>query len=135
MNALMITPTLIDAFWPAVVEKLQPTIDLFDGYNLEDVYHSLITGDSILWVVVDDHKVMHCAGVCKYIQYPQKKTCLIRMAGGKNPDAWVHLLKDVEDWAIALECKDLEFIGRPGWAKLLPDYEMTARVFKKSLGD
>lgn len=43
--------------------------------------------------------------------------------GGSQARAWRHTLKIIEDYAARIGCDRVEFVGRPGWAALLSDYE------------
>ena len=41
---------------------------------------------------------------------------------GKNRQQWQHLIKVIEDFAEQEECNNMELIARPGWQKILQNY-------------
>lgn len=135
MKPLMVSTEMIAPLWGVVRELLEPAIELFNGYTIGDILAELQMGRAILWIAADDDHQINAAVVVQIVEYPRTRSCLIRCAGGKEVQQWVGLVKDLEEWAAALGCKNIRFVGRDGWSKLLPDYNTPARLYVKQLGD
>lgn len=50
------------------------------------------------------------------------RTAWVLAVGGTGARAWRHTLRLIEAGARARGCTSVEFVGRPGWRRLLPDY-------------
>ncbi|GJE29809.1 hypothetical protein [Methylobacterium organophilum] len=68
-----------------------------------------------------------------------RRSCWILAVGGAQAKAWRHTLRAIEAGAAALGCATVEFVGRSGWRRLLPDYRATPCAvgvhYSKILGD
>ncbi len=53
-------------------------------------------------------------------------SCFVLAVGGAGARAWRHTLWTIEAGAARVGCTRVEFVGRPGWARLLPDYAASA---------
>lgn len=63
------------------------------------------------------------AGVVQVRDYADGvRSCWVLAVGGSGARAWRHTLREIEAGAAGLGCATVEFVGRPGWARLLPDY-------------
>lgn len=81
-------------------------------HKLEDILHSLQTGEMQLWA--NDKACV----VSLVQQYPQKKVCFIFLAGGEL-ESVLKMQPQVTEWAKAQGCELLSMVGRKGWAKAL----------------
>lgn len=70
--------------------------------------------------------------VVEIVDYPQRATCRIWLAGG-DMEELIEAEKNVCDWARELGCDSMEIIGRRGWERQLRDYKPTATVLVKDL--
>ena len=91
-----------------------------------------------MWIVWDKDKNTiqeKYNGVCitEIIQRTLKKVCHIFIMTGKNRQKWQHLVKNIEDFAKDQQCDQLELIARPGWEKILKqfNYKKTHVVLEK----
>ena len=50
------------------------------------------------------------------------RTAWVLAVGGTGARTWRHTLAHIEAGARAHGCGSVEFVGRPGWRRLLPDY-------------
>ena len=132
MKALLVSQKMLKSIWPMVSDILQSAVSLFDGYILEDVLDRLKDGRYLLFVAAED-KTIHAALVLQVIDYPQKKTCHVHLVAGKGVNNWIGLMADIEEFANAMGCEDIEFIGRHGWSKLIPEFDSPARLYRKAL--
>ena len=70
--------------------------------------------------------------VVEIVDYPQRATCRIWLAGG-DMEELIEAEKNVCDWARELGCDSMEIIGRKGWERQLKDYKPTATILVKDL--
>lgn len=70
--------------------------------------------------------------VVEIVDYPQRATCRIWLAGG-DMDELLEAEKQVCEWAKTQGCTSMEIIGRKGWERVLKDYNPTATVLTKDM--
>ena len=58
------------------------------------------------------------------------RSCCILAVGGSGARAWRETLRQIEAGAARSGCARIEFVGRAGWAALLPDYAVDAYFVK-----
>jgi hypothetical protein len=95
--------------------------------DLDFVYKTLQANNFQLWIVWDEDKKTvqeqyNGVVVTEIIQRKLKKSCHIYIMTGKNRQQWQHLIKVIEDFAEQQECNNMELIARPGWQKILQNY-------------
>lgn len=59
------------------------------------------------------------------------RSCCVLAVGGSGARAWRHTLRLIEAGAARVGCSRVEFVGRAGWAALLPDYAVDAYFTKE----
>ena len=60
----------------------------------------------------------------------RRKVLIICWKAGRLHDDWHEMLQAVENWGRSLGCTRVEFRGREGWVKLLPDYKTEVLYYK-----
>ena len=60
--------------------------------------------------------------VTEIIQKKLKKACHIFIMTGRQRQKWTALIKVIEDFAEQNDCDLLELVARPGWQRILKDY-------------
>lgn len=125
----------VDPVWDRVARVLQPAVDRYDGYTMNEVKAMIKSRRWQLWLAVDENNKIHAAGVTTINVYPQKKTCLILYVAGEEMKNWLHLMRDIESWAGQNGCKDLELRGRRGWSRVFADFDETGVICHKQIGD
>ena len=75
--------------------------------------------------------------VTEIIKRELGKVCHIYIMTGRQRHKWQFLVKDIEQFAIDEDCLMMEFIARPGWKRILNnfDYKMTHVVLEKKLNN
>lgn len=116
--------------WKEIAPILKKAVDRSDEYSLHDVLDAILRRDMQLWIAVEDGEIKS-AGVTMLQNYPQKRTCLLLFVAGEHFEKWYHLLEDIKKWADLNGCKDIEFIGRPGWKKYFEETDMVYRIIIK----
>ena len=75
--------------------------------------------------------------VTEIIKRELGKVCHIYIMTGRQRHKWQFLVKDIEQFAIDEDCLMMELITRPGWKRILNnfDYKMTHVVLEKKLNN
>ena len=75
--------------------------------------------------------------VTEIIKRELGKVCHIYIMTGRQRNKWQFLVKDIEQFAIDEDCLMMELIARPGWKRILNnfDYKMTHVVLEKKLNN
>lgn len=122
----------IPAIWPNVLGRVTEACKHSRGkFFPQDILKLLLERDAQLWMVVDGYS--SGVVVTQIVDYPHRKVCWIRICTGYDRDAWLHHLSDIEAWAKAQGCVGMELIARPGWKKVLKDYDCTHIVLEKEI--
>lgn len=58
------------------------------------------------------------------------RSCCVLAVGGRGARDWRGTLALIEAGAVRNGCSRVEFVGRVGWAALLPDYQVDAHYVK-----
>lgn len=127
-------PDLIDGIWPIVSpfitrSFIKNDIPFPQPYLIED----LKSGRRVLWVLVRNQEEIIGAGVTCIHQMLNGKLCKIEHFGGDDMPEWYQLRRVIELYAKAEGCNRVMFEGRPGWRRVLKDYELTAVMLEKRL--
>ena len=75
--------------------------------------------------------------VTEIIKRELGKVCHIYIMTGRQRHKWQFLVKDIEQFAIDEDCLMMELIARPGWKRILNnfDYNMAHVVLEKKLNN
>ena len=139
MELVFIPKDNIDDVWQMVENPIKEALSYSGNHhNSEFVLNTLKKGKFQMWIVWDKDKNTiqeKYNGVCitEIIQRTLKKLCHIFIMTGKNRQKWQHLVKNIEDFAKDQQCDQLELIARPGWEKILKqfNYKKTHVVLEK----
>jgi hypothetical protein len=96
------------------------------SHTLQDVWQA-ITNKQAAFFPLEKSAI-----VVEIVDYPQRATCRIWLAGG-DMEELIEAEKNVCDWARELGCDSMEIIGRKGWERQLKDYKPTATILVKDL--
>ncbi len=96
------------------------------SHTLQDVWQA-ITNKQAAFFPLEKSAI-----VVEIVDYPQRATCRIWLAGG-DMEELIEAEKNVCDWAKELGCDSMEIIGRKGWERQLKDYKPTATILVKDL--
>jgi len=91
-----------------------------------------MSGKLQLWILWDDqaesHNVKYYGVVVTEILHRPLQKCLnIRIMTGRRRHKWQHLISIIEDYAVKNGVTMMELIARPGWERVLKQFE-----YKKS---
>ena len=112
-------------------ERLAHHIDNALAYA-GDTHTSAQVLDAILNGKAQFFSMENSAIVTEIVDYPQKSTCRIWLAGG-DMDELIEAEKQICQWAKEQGCSGMEIIGRKGWERQLKDYSPASIVLTKEL--
>jgi len=81
-----------------------------------------LAGEAQLIAVLDDDTPV-AAGVTQVREYASGRSCWVLSMGGHRVTEWAGTLNQIEAGAAAMGCRTVEFVGRRGWARILPTYD------------
>lgn len=124
---------LVDEVWddvrPWISEACKTSRGKFDE---NDIRIGLLERDDQLWIW--NTPTAFAVSVSRLSNYPKQRVCQLRIVTGRNRDEWYRAsLETIEAWAKANGCHAMELCARPGWSRLLRDYEMTHVYLEKQL--
>lgn len=85
------------------------------SYTFDDIT-SMILRQELTFYKHDD-----CFALCQIVHFPQYRNFHFMIVGG-NLRSIIGLKSHYESIAKALDCKNLSFSGRPGWARALKNH-------------
>lgn len=126
--------SVIGHFWAAAEPLISAALIYARGrWTLDSVKADLDSGDKRLWLVFRGRDVV-AACVTANTDFPAARVCTILACGGTDADTWVaQVLQGIEAAAISEGCTQVEIIGRPGWHRKCPNYELAGVWLVKEL--
>ena len=122
----------VPKLWRLVWPVLERAVSRQDEFTEQDVYEDLCNKKSQLWLAVEGSRLLG-VGVTQIAVYPRKRVCLLLYVAGEGWARWRHLLDGICDWARSQGCAELEFSGRRGWLRKLPDWQFKHVTMSKRL--
>lgn len=123
---------IVPAIWRDAEPLIRQALRHSDGrYGTTDIRQCLLNGEMHLWLVMEG--AIKATVITQTLQFPRKKIGLIFLTAGNDMAGWIHLLKDIERCMKAQGCAAVELYGRPGWQKVLPDYQRDKIVLRKEI--
>lgn len=121
--------------WPLVADHLAAAVVRTRKIELEEIKERCQSGEFQLWVIwVSRTKEALGAVVCDIQGYwnGRREARIICMGGVEMP-RWRDRIDVIKDWARAEGCDALEIVGRRGWEKIYPDFELIETVISLEL--
>ena len=126
MELIKINSNAIEVTWSYVKDLVQKPIDRTLGeQNLEDVYNSLIHGQTILWIAVNKEEGIMGVMITQIVYHPQYKLLLLSLVGAKPHTINKWFLKSWEkdspllQYARENNCKRIERYATDRWLKII----------------
>jgi ribosomal protein L5 len=106
---------------------VSPYVDSFveranGRFDSEDVFERIKEGFWSLWIVHEKFEI-RAVLMTQIIKYPKLKELQIIMCVGENHKDWYHLVNKMKDFARSSGCKKIVAITRPGWEKVMKEFE------------
>lgn len=119
----------LDEHWNAVSPLLAKAIAKQSGMTLESVHADVKRGKFHLWSFPGK-----AALVTEIQQFPAERICMIVLCGGDGLSEWmIEADATLTRYAKAMGCVAMMIVGREGWSRVLPAYEIQDVVMRKSL--
>ena len=129
-DLLPIPSNEVARMWPFAEQDIDRAIEVAGNrYEKVEIRRDLESGNRQLWLIAWKDKIIG-AVVTKIFKIG---ICQIELCGGHGILKCLHHLKEIEQFARDNGCEETEIIGRLGWQKLLPDYELKAVILRKKL--
>ncbi len=98
-----------------------------------DLLGEIASGAKQLWLAISDSHAIVGAIITALYALADGKVCRMHHCGGDHMESWLHLRAKIEEYAKAEGCVRVMLEGRPGWARKLDDYRVTAVIMEKRI--
>jgi type II secretory pathway component PulJ len=128
MKLVNIPSSNLDDVWSLVKKDISEALSYSGNQtDAQFVYDCIKENKMQLWVVWDKDKPTtlekyYGVVVTEVVQRKLKRSCQIFIMTGKHRQKWQHLISVLEDFAEEQECQQMELFARPGWQKILQNY-------------
>lgn len=123
-----VDPERVKEFWPSVKDMLKGSIDRAGLSTFDWLESGVLEGRQLLWLAWNGSSIEAVATT--QLSPP---VCVLTALWGRNRSRWLHVIADLERYAINEGCTKLRWFGRKGWQRVMPDYKMTNVVMEKDL--
>lgn len=131
---LAVAPEDVDKVWPFVADMIDDAYAAMDE-DTPDVRRWLVERKGILWVYATDDQVIHAIVTTSLVRKRGGRlACRMVACGGRMMEAWKHHHATIEEYARGEGCYKVMADGRPGWARVLEGYNVTAVKLEKGIG-
>lgn len=115
--------------WSEVTPFLELALARQTGMNLESVKADVKRVKFFLWVIPGKAAI-----VTEIQQYALEKICMIVLCGGNGMEEWLELADaTLCRHAKHFGCTAMMIVGRAGWSRVLPEYQIQDVIMRKSL--
>lgn len=133
VDLVEVDPARVAEFWPIAEPWLKAAYDRgHSDDSLEDVRNMVFAGRALLWLVHEDFKVLG-AVVTQVSNTTNRRLCTVLAFGGTGFREWTHLLAKIEDYGRTMRCDAMRIYGRPGFARVYPEYKQPWIALERSL--
>jgi len=128
MKLVNIPSSNLDDVWSLVKKDISEALSYSGNHtDAQFVYDCIKEKKMQLWVVWNKDKPTtlekyYGVVVTEVVQRKLKRSCQIFIMTGKHRQKWQHLISVLEDFAEEQECQQMELFARPGWQKILQNY-------------
>lgn len=119
----------INALWPRLEPLVARALQYSPDYTLEEVHNSLRALRRQIFATWPELDTICITAI---EMRPAAKVLVIWWKAGKLHEDWRQMLDATEGWGRHMGCSRIEFRGRKGWKRLLPDYK-TELLYRKDL--
>lgn len=125
--------SVIDDVWPLVERWLaEGMLACGEDLNIEYTIAAAKAGDLQLWAVKQGHFVI-AAMTSRFWPSQTGRVCHLTVGGGMHMEDWLHLCKQVEEYAKANDCVKVRLAGRNGWERKLTNYRRVGVILEREL--
>lgn len=121
----MVPMHLVPLAWPEIASWIEGACARVPSeYAPDDLRGLCQRGEAGLVLIGPEGKAPTAAGVRQIREHGDgSRSCWVLAVGGDRAGPWRAVMRLIEADARTKACRVIEFVGRPGWARLLPDFE------------
>jgi hypothetical protein len=125
-------PAHVELVWPYVEPLIKAAVEKPRISDFAVVRHDLFSGGALLWIAWNGYEVK-AAAVTQCAIANGDKTCTIVACGGQDNKEWLPLIAGLETYAKREGCRATRIMGRMGWKRILPDYQVAGYILERTL--
>ena len=112
----------VPLIWPKIEPIIQRILDVDkDRYDTNDILDEILDGILQVWIGSENDEI-EVVVLTKIVPFKKKNVVFIEMLGGKNLYNWINNIDIIKQWGTENNCESIEIIGRPGFRKILKDF-------------
>lgn len=134
-KAVCVNPKQVDLIWPRVEGLLIYAVSQGSDVSLDDIKRGLKSGSMLLWIAAEESEILACVVTSLIVgTNPPEKRCEVMTIGGYQLPKWIHLISEIEKYAIAEGCAAFRVTSRRrAWVRLLSDFKEPFVILEKRL--
>ncbi|MBL4591256.1 MAG: hypothetical protein JKY96_04785 [Phycisphaerales bacterium] len=120
----------LPSVWPYAVEHLQAFCDRSNGHcSIGHIHLEIASDRAKLWL---GFKGEYCVAAATTIieLRENQKVLTVQHCGAKGMDGWKEHLEVFTNHAKNNQCSSIEFEGRPGWQRVLPQVSVVSTTYR-----
>ncbi len=131
---ICVDPKRVLEFWPYCAPLIKSAMERGRLTDFALVEHGVRNGNGLLWLAwkQDARKIM-AAAVTELTSANGERFCTIVACGGSDRAEWLPLIEGLEKYARVEGCVAMRILGRRGWARLLPAYQVSRVLLERKL--
>lgn len=133
IRLICIPPVDVRALWNGVYPMIDAGFAASDVPMPGDLLDQLTKGTRLLWIAMTDRHEILAAMMTQLFPMRTGMACKMLECGGERLAEWKHLREEIEQYAKREGCNRVLIEGRPGWARVLPDYKTVSVALEKRI--
>jgi hypothetical protein len=129
IELIFIPQKLVEKVWIKVEPDVKSALERSGQYaNSNHIKQHCLKNEMQLWILWNKEnkdKKYYGVVITEVIQRPLIKVLNIRIMVGNNRENWQHYISIIEDFAKQNGCDKMELIARPGWERVLKQFNYT----------
>lgn len=133
-----LTPEAVQNLHDELVPFFQRVVDAHpDGaYSVPGILFKLYRGEWVCWIITSGDEIIGVTSTCVTFDMKFRRVMRIMFLAGDHWLKWgPRVLKEFEQHGIEHEIYCNEFVGRDGFQRKLPDYQIVGNIYRKVLNE
>lgn len=133
LQLVCVPPAEVWKIWPRIEGLVDKAFAAFDMPIPVDIREQMRRGTRLLWVAVDTEAKIVGISLTQLFEMRSGKVCKILESAGSQMSECLELMPQIEQYAKREGCSRVIVEGRPGWARMLPDYRTIGVTLEKRI--
>lgn len=119
------SPEMLPLTWPQVLPWIEGACARVPSeLSPDDLYGICERGEGALMLIGEPGEPPIAAGVSQVRDHQDgtRTAWVLALGGSGGRGVWRYAIDAIETGARRIGCKSINFVGRPGWAAIMPDY-------------